>query len=32
VKAAVIDRGGRILDADDGPDAMESFFVVAEFD
>ena len=31
VKTALARLGGRVLAADDGPDAMESFFVCAEF-
>jgi SAM-dependent methyltransferase len=32
IKAAVNRLGGRIVACDDGPDAMQSFFVCAEFD
>jgi SAM-dependent methyltransferase len=32
VRAALVERGGRVVAEDEGPDAMESFFVAAEFD
>lgn len=31
IKAAMEHQGGRVIASDDGPDAMESFFVCAEF-
>jgi SAM-dependent methyltransferase len=31
IKSAMIALGGRVIACDDGPDAMQSFFVCAEF-